>query len=236
MSQMPAGIRSLLLLSSSLCLAWGVCFAQDADRRVQERCPGVTAWEQRHPEAKVIDPQPHPSLPEVRLRLLDMEKKDQEARSRFVEQGETPGVLQEMIETDARNLKELKGILARHGVPDAAQVGTDGVGALWLLTQHASADVALQKQVLARLTESNTGIDPGEIAMLTDRIRISEGKPQLYGTQFHQVRGALEPYPIEDARDVDVRRAEKGLMPLKDYRCALNASANPNAGERDTGA
>lgn len=184
----------------------------------------------------MIDPQPHPTLPQVRLRLLDMEKKDQEARSRFVEQGGAPSVMQEMIEVDASNLKELKGILTRHGVPDAVQVGTDGVGALWLLTQHASADVALQKQVLAKLTESHAGIDPGEIALLTDRIRIGEGKPQLYGTQFHQVRGSLEPYPIEDARDVDVRRAEKGLMPLKDYRCALNASANPRAGDRDTGA
>lgn len=176
----------------------------------------------------MINPQPHPSLPEVRLRLLDMEKKDQEVRSRFVEQREAPSVLQEMIGVDASNLKELKRILVRHGVPDAAQVGTDGVGALWLLTQHASADVALQKHVLAKLTESDTGIDPGEIAMLTDRIRVSEGKPQLYGTQFHQVQGKLQPYPIEDARGVDVRRAEKGLMPLADYRCALNASANPS--------
>ncbi|NUO73389.1 MAG: hypothetical protein HOQ10_11830 [Frateuria sp.] len=175
----------------------------------------------------MTEPDPHPTLPQVRLRLLDLEKKDQEIRRRFVEAREAPAVMREMIEVDAANLEQLRAILARHGVPGTAQIGNDGVDAFWLLTQHASADLALQKLVLAKLAGGDNGIDPSEIAMLTDRIRVSEGKPQLYGTQFHQVQGKLEPYPIEDAQGVDVRRAQKGLMPLADYKCALNASANP---------
>jgi hypothetical protein len=59
-------------------------------------------------------------------------------------------------------------------------------------------------------------------ALLLDRVRVGEGKPQVYGTQakrFEEWKGqepTLE--PIEDEANVDKRRAQVGLPPLSEYR------------------
>ena len=55
------------------------------------------------------------------------------------------------------------------------------------------------------------------LALLTDRVLLAEGKKQLYGTQFTFVNGKLKPHPIQDEANVDKRRAEAGLPPLAEY-------------------
>jgi len=51
--------------------------------------------------------------------------------------------------------------------------------------------------------------------MLTDRIRVLEGRPQVYGTQFDwDENGEISPLPIEDAARVDQRRGQVGLEAL----------------------
>ena len=52
-------------------------------------------------------------------------------------------------------------------------------------------------------------------AMLEDRIRMFEGRPQLYGTQLEpDDEGRVRPYPIEDPGHVEERRQAVGLEPL----------------------
>ena len=58
----------------------------------------------------------------------------------------------------------------------------------------------------------------GDFAYLTDRVLVADGKKQLYGTQFHDVKGKMEPQPIEDEASVDKRRKEMGLSTLAEYR------------------
>jgi hypothetical protein len=51
--------------------------------------------------------------------------------------------------------------------------------------------------------------------MLEDRIRMFEGRPQLYGTQLvADDEGWLRPYPIEDPAGVEERRRQVGLARL----------------------
>ena len=69
-------------------------------------------------------------------------------------------------------------------------------------------------------------VDSGEVsavnvAYLTDRVRMHEGKPQVYGTQFRRSNGHWEPYPIEDPDRVDERRAALGLPTLAEYKKQL---------------
>ncbi len=58
------------------------------------------------------------------------------------------------------------------------------------------------------------------MAYLTDRVRVAEKQKQVYGTQFQEVDGKLEPDPIEDEVRVDTRRQAVGLPPLAKYRAA----------------
>jgi uncharacterized protein DUF6624 len=58
------------------------------------------------------------------------------------------------------------------------------------------------------------GEAPALHAMLNDRIRCFEGRPQRYGTQFDwNAAGELSPLPIEDPDTVDARRRAIGLGP-----------------------
>jgi len=55
-------------------------------------------------------------------------------------------------------------------------------------------------------------------AYLPDRVRMNEGRPQLFGTQVGDiVDGLASPWPIEDEAEVDRRRASAGLESLASY-------------------
>ena len=70
--------------------------------------------------------------------------------------------------------------------------------------------------------------DPKNAAYLEDRIRMYEGKPQRYGTQFDRDDdGLLSPVPCDDPALVDRRRAALGLPPLAEVTAEMR--------KRDTG-
>jgi hypothetical protein len=59
------------------------------------------------------------------------------------------------------------------------------------------------------------------LAYLTDRVQVAEGHKQVYGTQFHDVNGKQEPYPIENEADLAGRREKVGLPPMAEYRKSI---------------
>ncbi len=97
-------------------------------------------------------------------------------------------------------------------------MGEDGAGAAFLILQHSPSH-EFQKQMLPLLREAARRGEaaPQDMALLTDRILIHEGKPQRYGSQFFIMNGKLVLEPIEDDANVDRRRAEMGLPPLGEY-------------------
>jgi hypothetical protein len=64
-------------------------------------------------------------------------------------------------EVDAENLPWLKELVAERGWPGSSLVGVDGAHAMWLLVQHATADLAFMRQCLDLLTA------PGESFSIT---------------------------------------------------------------------
>ncbi len=182
---------------------------------VFRQCSGVAefAGKQKRDKPTAQVPEAPPSLPALRDELLAMGKADQDVRT---------GASVD-IHVDARNLVRIREIIAEHGFPTAALVGTDGVATAWLLVQHAD-DVTLQERVLDTMTPPNAipqGIDGQKIALLTDRVLLRQGKSQRYGSQFQMGKNGLEPSPIEDETNVDARRAQMGMMPLADYLCMV---------------
>src|ERR1700733_16336618 len=115
-------------------------------------------------------------------------------------------------EADGENLPWLKGVIAAHGWPGASLVGTDGAHAAWLLAQHADAEPAFQRQCLDLLTAA---VDAGEatrreLAYLTDRVLLAEGKPQVFGTQVSRQDGQMVPLDLRDPNGLDERRGAGG--------------------------
>lgn len=68
--------------------------------------------------------------------------------------------------------------------------------------------------------------DPKHLALLVDRIRTLEGRPQLYGTSHDwDAAGKLSPVPVENPANVDERRQSVGLEPLSANTRRLRAQA-----------
>ena len=156
----------------------------------------------------------------LRQELLAMAEEDLRLRAELARTGALyQGYHPAMRAVHDRHAGRLAEILADHGWPGASRVGEDGAEAAWLVVQHAIAQPGFQRQVLVALcAAARLGDVPAwQPAMLEDRIRTMEGRPQRYGTQFDwDETGQLSPLPIEDRPDVDARRQSVGLSPIEE--------------------
>ncbi|MBX9624827.1 MAG: hypothetical protein K2X82_13560 [Gemmataceae bacterium] len=139
-----------------------------------------------------------------------------------------------MAEVDDDNRAWLAKVVGAGGWPGASRVGPDGAHAAWLLVQHADADRPFQKKCLGLLREAVAAgeAEGKDLAYLTDRVRVGEGTPQVYGTQLRTVDGRMVPSPIEDDARVDERRKAVGLGPLAEYVRRTEEMYRPSAGKK----
>ncbi len=119
---------------------------------------------------------------------------------------------------DRRNAERLKEIIADIGWPTISKVGANASQCAWLLVQHADHDVEFQRRCLALMYEAGEEVRRDLVARLEDRVRINEGRPQLYATHIAiDESGEIVQPMIEDPDRVDARRANIGLEPLEEY-------------------
>lgn len=166
-------------------------------------------------------------LPEVRRELLRMRSADQEMRSELVglwQASEGQPNMQKFRQMKARldsldrvHARRVDQIIERHGWPGPALVGEDGTGAAFLIVQHADLEFQKEMLPLIRVAYEKGEISGQSLALLTDRVRVGNGKPQLYGTQANMQDGEITFHPIKDSTHVDERRAELGMPPLSEY-------------------
>jgi hypothetical protein len=151
---------------------------------------------------------------DIKQELIEMGEEDQKMQERALERGEDLDV--DLMETHTKRLRE---IINKIGWPTIDQVGEEASDAAFLIVQHSDHNPSFQEEVLSKMGEAPDHSIPGHhIAYLTDRVRVAEGKDQLYGTQFQEdEQGRLAPYPIEDEDQLDGRREEMGLQPFDDY-------------------
>lgn len=147
--------------------------------------------------------------------LEAMSESDQAYRGRTVD-GHTLTPEEWKLQTaiDVANTKRLAQIIDRFGWPGLRFAGAASQAA-FLVLQHADLD--LQRKYLPLLRDAVKRHDAlgGHLALLEDRIRVAEGKPQLYGTQLGGE--PLQFDPIEDEANVDERRRAVGLEPLSEF-------------------
>ena len=160
-------------------------------------------------------------LPWIRTELLEMRRLDQAVRT-----GEDLPELRAMggmMEVDAIHTARMREIVAEYGWPTASKVGEDGASSAWLLVQHADADPSFQRECLELMKAAAPGeVSAVDVAYLTDRVLVNEGKKQIYGTQFWTVDGQNVPRPIEDEAGVEERRAALGMISMKEYTARMS--------------
>lgn len=118
-------------------------------------------------------------------------------------------------EIDHANTARMKAIVSEIGWPTKSKVGEHAAFNAWLLVQHAD-DISLQEHCLALMKAAPAGeVDPINIAYLEDRVRVSNGQPQRYGTQYERNGNDTNLAPVDDMERVHERRIEIGLKPLQ---------------------
>lgn len=173
----------------------------------------------------------------LRVELLEMERLDRAARADLVARGELhrPGYHPEMEDLHRRHNARLRAIIDAHGWPGYSLVSADGCWAAGFIVQHAILDPVLQRRCVDVLGEAVARGEaaPFMLALLIDRVRVAEGQPQLYGTQYSgALDGGVEPSPIADPEGVDERRRAVGLGTLAENTARLNAQHRRETGAR----
>jgi hypothetical protein len=172
----------------------------------------------------------------LREELISMAADDGAMRERLVEDGslfDTYNPLMAIVHR--RNGDRLAEMVDAYGWPGATMVGEDGADAAWLVLHHAIGDPALQRRCLPLLEQAAAlgEIPAWHAATLLDGIRFYEGRPQVYGSMFDwDESGRLVPWTIEDAEDVDQRRASVGLPPLADQVASAQSAAEQEGDHR----
>ena len=116
-----------------------------------------------------------------------------------------------------RHADRLEQLLADGGWPTAARVGEVAARGAWLVAQHADTQLSVQRLALRLLGEAaRRGEAPAQqLAMLEDRVAVTAGRHQTYGTQVADVvDGRPVLWPVADPERLDERRSTVGLEPL----------------------
>jgi hypothetical protein len=167
--------------------------------------------------------------------LLDMEARDQAVRAELTAAGELNVAYHPRLEEIHRtNTSRLRQIVAVFGWPGTALVGAKGAQAAWRIALHSIAEPSFMRQCRDSIERAsdNGDVPRWQFAIIDDRIRVYEGRPQRYGTQLKPGPNGLEPHPIENESRVNSMRMQAGLPPLAQTLAQARQQPQPPSDEQ----
>jgi hypothetical protein len=162
------------------------------------------------------------SLEQITAELVAMRELDQELVRETTDGGPLDADEVARIRAiDRAHAARLSQIVDAIGWPTRELVGVEGAQGAFVVVQHAGHDPELQNRCLALMVDQ---VEQGKlpapyVALLTDRVRLFAGQPQVFGTQMTFQTGAdgvarcAPAVAIEDEANLDARRQLMGLPP-----------------------
>ena len=163
---------------------------------------------------------PPPAKPDKKLKeeLLKMATKQRELLVQMVERNQNKESdeekLRKLYETNTARLCE---ILKTHGWPTTALLERDGINATFRVLIAAPFEMQRDLLPVIAVTIKKDPSQKADFAGLYDRLRVTAGLKQLFGTQAVSTGGFLVLYPVEDPAKLNSRRTEFGLPPMDSY-------------------
>lgn len=158
--------------------------------------------------------------PLIAAKIIALKDADLALRDKLAQTGQLgEGYHADMKDLHNRNALILNDMIDAIGYPAIDKVGEEAHQAAWLVIQHSIGQPGFMKKCAALLEEAVRRhlADPKNLAYLTDRIAVLEGKQQRYGTQFDwDENGALSPVLIDAPSEVNERRKSIGLNTLEE--------------------
>ncbi len=90
---------------------------------------------------------------------------------------------------------------------------------MFLVIQHSELRVQKKYYPIMKVAVEKGNALSCDLALLIDRIRIREGKKQIYGSQigYDEITKSYYILPLIKPSEVDKRREKVGLEPISDY-------------------
>jgi len=183
----------------------------------------ITQDDVRQMLAHLESPSPSTLNHKLEMELVKMALKQRELLVQLVDKDQTKNSDKEKLKkTYDDHTAKLCQILKTNGWPTTALVDEGGVLATFEILKNGGT-FELQRDLLPVIVAAikRDPVQKREFAGLLDRLRMSAGMKQLFGTQAVSTGGFLVLYPIENEAKLDSRRAEYGLPPMEEYRRTL---------------
>ncbi|GEM_PF-4247148 len=122
---------------------------------------------------------------------------------------------------DEQNTRILMNLVERFGWPSEELLGEGTPDMTPVLIHMRPGDVGWVLPVLKREAMAER-MEPKQYAMIFDRKRQHDGRPQLYGTarMYDRATNSVLPPEVVDIDQTNAARAEIGLGPLEEFRIA----------------
>jgi hypothetical protein len=120
---------------------------------------------------------------------------------------------------DSLNQVIVTDILHKYGWLGTDDIGIEGNATLFLVIQHAKIKTQVEYLPMMRDAVNKGNARAASLALLEDRVALRQGGKQIYGSQISRddKTGKYYVMPLEDPDNVDKRRQQVGLGPIKDY-------------------
>ncbi len=186
-------------------------------------------------EPRFAPPDTEISEPELRLELLQMARRAQDARQELIEDGlrnVTLGATFRLQELDGAHALRLQQVVIASGWPGRARVGRDGAEAAFLIASSVEHDPPLQKKLAQALAKAwgARQVEADHYAWMVDLVQLAERGLQVYGTQTAVIDGVFGPLPLANPTQVNQRRAALGLDTLAAYLQRVQLGHRPGRG------
>lgn len=119
-----------------------------------------------------------------------------------------------------KNQEIVENYFDKYGYLGFDKIGEHSSDIFHLIVQHSDKNVEFQKRVLEKLKieVGKKNANPANYAYLYDRVKLNCNEKQLYATQVEYNKfGQAIPKKLEDSVNIDARRKQYLLMPLKEY-------------------
>ena len=193
-------IRIVRFILLSSLLSCGVVVAQDAEKAPT---PSVALTPERAALKAELET------------ILETDQKNRQLLNKADEKDRATLWAEQKV-IDKANQTRIDEIVKAYGWPGKKEFGRKAATAAFLVIQHSTPDMMKRYLPILQNAMENGDADKSSFALLDDRVRMIEGRPQRYGSQVQRdlSSGKMQFWQIENEENVDKRRAEMGLEPL----------------------
>jgi hypothetical protein len=121
----------------------------------------------------------------------------------------TDAIWQKQMELDESNMAFVATIFDTKGYPGTSVVGKGSAETAWFVLQHNMDKIPTYLPMIKK-AGADGELSMTAVAMMEDRYAMSQGEPQVYGTQGSNRDGVNFIWPIADPETVNERRAKVG--------------------------